>query len=139
MQLQNRAERRAAAAHSRTEATKRPFQLTPIPRSEWPSYRQQTLEQVWHSRKFLVQMFAETPFQGSECKRLSVCRVTLGEDGKWDANITWDHLFDIKTELGFADWYGVEIHPRVKDLVNVANMRHVWLLREPLKLGWSSP
>lgn len=135
----SRTERRAAAKYSREEAAKRPAKLTPIERWQWPAqlYQQQRLQQVWHSKQFLVQMFAERPFGGIECKRLSVCRVTLGPDGHWDAKITWDDLYAIKSELGFSDWYGVEIYPRRKDLVNLANMRHVWLLSEPLDLGWT--
>lgn len=134
----SRAERRAAAKYSREEALKRPAKLTVMERWRLPAtlYQQRGLEKVWQSQKFLVQMFIEGAFQGIECKRLSVCRVTLGPDGHWDAKITWDDLYAIKSEVGFADWYGLEIYPPACDLVNVANMRHLWLLREPLDLGW---
>jgi hypothetical protein len=133
----SRAERRAAAKYSREEALKRPAQLTPIEAACWPTYFEQPdLLKVWHSQRFLVQMFAAPALLGIECRRLSVCRVTLGSDGHWDANIAWDDLYSIKSELGFADWYGLEVYPRARDLVNVANMRHLWLLREPLELGW---
>lgn len=132
----NRAERRAMAKHSSAEALKRPSRLTTIPREQWPHDIDGKRMQVWHSNRFLVQMFQEQPFQGIECRRLSICRVTLQVNGKWDEGLSWDDLYTIKRELGFSDWFGVEIHPPIKDLVNVANMRHLWLLREPLELGW---
>jgi hypothetical protein len=30
----------------------------------------------------------------------------------------------------------VEIYPRDRDIVNIANMRHLWVMAEPLALGW---
>lgn len=134
----NRAGRRAAAKYASTEARKRPVHLTPIERFRWPVTDEAAPLQAWESQKFLVQMFAAPDFQGIECRRLSVNRVTLGTDGHWDQNISWDDLYAIKSQLGFSDWYGVEIHPPLKNLVAVANMRHLWLLREPLQLGWMS-
>lgn len=135
-EARNRAERRAIARYAQVEAAKRPERLTTIPREQWPNYSQQDLQAVWQSRKFLVQVFSAKPFNGIECKRLTVCRVTLGADGRWDQNITWDELYAIKAELGFGDWYSIEIYPRERDLVNVANMRHLWLLAQPLQIGW---
>lgn len=131
----NRAGRRAMVAHAAQEAKKRPEILTEIPRAAWPlSQTRQT--HVWHSRKFLVQMFEEEPFQGVETRRISVCRATLLECGRWEENLTWDELMQVKREIGFGEWYAVEIFPRDRDVVNVANMRHLWLLGSPLALGW---
>jgi len=41
--------------------------------------------------------------------------------------ITWDELWNAKNALGFADHEAVELYPRVADLVNVANIRHLWV------------
>ena len=42
----------------------------------------------------------------------------------------------VKREIGFGDWYALEIFPRDGDIVNVANMRHLWMLATPLSIGW---
>jgi hypothetical protein len=130
-----RHERRAMVAYSAQESKKRPAVLSEIPRDQWPM-NQTKQTHVWHSKKFLVQMFDETPFQGIDTRRISVCRVTLLESGRWEEGISWEELMQIKREIGFGDWYGLEIFPRDADIVNVANMRHLWLLAVPLNLGW---
>jgi hypothetical protein len=131
----SRHERRAQMALHRAEAKKRPVTLTEIPREMWPPTRTQQTH-VWHSQKFVVQMFDETPFLGVDTRRISVSRVTLKSDGRWDEDISWDELMQVKREIGFGDWYAVEIYPRDADIVNVANMRHLWMLAVPLNLGW---
>jgi hypothetical protein len=131
----SRHERRTLVAFARQESKKRPVRLTEIRRDLWPmSETKQT--HVWHSRKFLVQMFDETPFQGIDTRRISVSRVTLKDDGRWEDGVSWEELMQVKREIAFGDWYGLEIFPRDADIVNVANMRHLWLLGVPLNLGW---
>lgn len=131
----SRHERRAMVAYADHAAKKRPVKLTEIPRDLWTmSQTKQT--HVWHSREFLVQMFDEAPFQGIEMRRITVSRVTLRADGRWNDGVSWEALMQVKREIGFGDWYGLEIFPRDGDIVNVANMRHLWMLAEPLNLGW---
>lgn len=135
----NRAQRRAAQAYARAQVVNRPATLTPIPQAEWPPthrYAHQPPAHVWCSKHYLVQMFDEQPFQGIETRRLSVNRVTLKADGHWEENLTWDELQSIKHEIGFGEWYGLEIYPPDRHVVNVANLRHLWLLARPLALGW---
>ena len=45
-------------------------------------------------------------------------------------------LQDIKRQAGLGDYMAVEIYPKDRDIVNVANMRHLWVLRDPLQFGW---
>lgn len=135
----NRSDRRVMAKLAREEAAKRPAQLTEISRERitetYPNAKHPPIR-VWQSRKYLVQLFDEPPFLSVDTKRITVCRVTLGDDGHWDAGLSWDELQDIKREIGFSEWYGVEIYPRDRDVVNVANMRHIWVFAVPLDLGW---
>lgn len=135
----NRSDRRVMANLAREEAAKRPAQLSEISRERimetYPNAKHPPTR-VWQSRKYLVQMFTEDPFLGVDTRRISVCRTTLGNDGRWEAGFSWDELQDIKREIGYGHWYGVEIYPRDVDVVNVANMRHLWLLSTPLELGW---
>lgn len=114
-----------------------PKTLTAVPESEWPHREPPNRPlHVWRSREFLVQAYAAPDLGGREVFRLSVNRVTMGEDERWSAGITWDELQRVKRECGFGDWYGVEVFPRDRDIVNVANMRHIWVMLEPLGIGW---
>lgn len=133
----NRATRRQAQDYLKAAALARPVALTEIPQSAWPGMRSAKLTHVWESQKFLVQMFDEELFQGIDLRRISVCRVTMNDAGRWDDNIAWDELMQVKRELGFGNWYAVEVYPQDKSIVNVANMRHLWMLAVPLSIGWS--
>lgn len=63
-------------------------------------------------------------------------RTTLQVSGRWDDSLTWDELQAVKTDCGFGAWFGLEVYPRERDVVNVANMRHLWILEHPLPIGW---
>lgn len=107
--------------------------LKQVPRGEWPAAPDRLLE-VWRSSRFLAQVFAE---EGG-ITRISVCRITQ-RAGQWEQGITWDELMQVKREIGHADDEAVEVYPRDRDVVNVANMRHLWLLTEPLGFVWRAP
>jgi hypothetical protein len=110
-----------------------PVALTPIPRHEWPGTRTDDVRlRVWRSRNFLVQEFeAKAP----ALIRLSINRTTLFGD-RWDDNITWDELQHIKAECGYHDCTAVEVFPPDRAVVNVANMRHLWVLAERMPFEW---
>lgn len=92
--------------------------------------------EVWRSRYFLVQIFSED----NGIMRMTVCRTEINETGeRWKDNITWDDLQRLKRECFYGHRDAVEIYPRDVDIVNVANMRHLWLLPEPLPFGWRKP
>jgi hypothetical protein len=88
--------------------------------------------EAWRSRGFLLQVFREI----DGVQRLSVCR-TSHNGHSWDENITWDDLQRLKAECGRGDRMAVEIYPADRHVVNVANMRHLWVLPEPLSFAWS--
>jgi len=102
-----------------------------VPRSEWPVAIPQNLSRAYRSSQFFVQVY-DLP---DGVIRLTVCRTAIDGDD-WAAEISWDSLQDIKRRIGYGDSYGIEIYPREVDLVNVAAMRHLWLLAEPLHIGW---
>lgn len=133
-----RAGRRFMMKHSAAAAKLRPATLTEIPRSTWSPelLLPGNATRAWMSNKFLAQLFDVAPFNGIDTRRLSVNRVTLKLDGKWDEDLTWDELMQVKREVGFSDWYALEVYPRDKDIIDVANIRHLWLLAVPLNLGW---
>lgn len=112
---------------------KRPPELTEAPPDRWPSgYQKNDRFAVYESDKYLVQLFNEK----NGVVRISVNRAELRPDGQWRDDISWDELQNIKQQVGYADKYAVEVFPSRMDEVNVANMRHLWVLPEPLDVGW---
>ncbi len=92
--------------------------------------------ELWRSRGFLVQVMVKE----NGAQRISINRTSIDCDtGRWTGGITWDELRQIKIELGLADKFAVEIYPAEKDVVDVSNMRHLWILDEPLDFAWRKP
>ncbi len=102
-----------------------------IPQSEWPNDGETTRIAVYKNREHLVQCFQE-----SGAIRLSINSVRRKPDGQWKDRITWDELQRIKRLIGYGDLAAIEIYPRDKDIVNVANMRHLWIPDNPITIGW---
>ena len=130
----NRAYKRALRRKLEKHNAAQPERIAKVPREQWPEKYQgdENRLSVWRSRHFLVQVFRETG-----ATRISVSRTSLETDSdRWMAGISWDDLQQIKNYIGFTEHEAVEIYPRVKDEVNVANMRHLWVLPEPLPFSW---
>lgn len=88
------------------------------------------------NRHLLVQEFAE-PDHPQVLVRLSVSRTALNDKGdRWLDGITWDQLQAVKDAMGYAEHDAVEVYPRSRDVVNVAAIRHLWVLREPVPFAW---
>lgn len=118
---------------------KLPAVLQPVPREQWPSTpvdMNKIPYALWRSRDFLVQCFQEA----DGVTRLSVARTELDiQTGRWKDGISWDDLQLIKRQVGLGTYMAVEVFPADRDIVNVANMRHLWVLRDPLRIGWRKP
>lgn len=84
------------------------------------------------SNKFLVQIYSED----DPCLvRLSICRTAI--TGKtWTGDITWDELMQIKRECGYEDFDALEVYPKDIDIINVTNMRHLFVMKEPVSFAW---
>lgn len=121
---------RAQRRQLERDNAKQPVTLTEVPRESWPPGGRQL--RVLRSREFLVQVF---PAYGGPFVRLSICRTSLNGD-RWRDGITWDDLQKIKRECGFGAMDAVEIFPSDKDEVNVANMRHLWIMSDLLPFAW---
>lgn len=126
----NREQRRAL----KSESLKFPAQLQVIPQSEWPTRfpSEDAPVRVWRSREFFVMQFAAP--SPAAC-RLSALRTAVAGD-RWQDGISWDDLQRIKRECGFGELDAVEIYPRDRDVVNVANIRHLWVMEAPLAFKW---
>lgn len=90
---------------------------------------------VLRSRKFLVQVFR----QPTGIIRITINRTRLKAIGRWEDGITWDEIQKIKTQIGYSHRDAVEVYPKDEDIVDVANMRHIWVLPEhQLNFIWRS-
>lgn len=109
--------------------------LVKIPKDDWPEgchAKQAPPIEAWRSRDFLVQVIVDNGHL-----RLSVNRTSLNPAGtSWSEGITWDDLMRLKAEAGFADRWAIEIFPPAAEVINVANMRHLWLLDGPPPQAW---
>lgn len=117
----------------KTEAAKRPADLRQVPADQWPggAHANPRRIEVWLSRDYLVQVFDE-----GNGLRISVNRAILRPDGRWEDGIPWDDLQGIKRAIGLGDHWAIEVYPADKDLVDDANMRHLWVLGEAPEFAW---
>ncbi len=132
---QAREQRRRNQRH--IEKVSRQFgdRLEQIDAKDWPR-KIEGLTRVFRNKGVLVQEFA--PAAGTEdmvhC-RLSVNLIDLAGD-RWADGIGWDQLQAIKNEMGYGAFDAVEVYPRATDVVNVAAMRHLWVLKGYLPFAW---
>lgn len=129
----NRALRRAIVAENRTW----PKELRQVPKEEWPPSslpESKRPNEAWRSRDFLCSVY----YLANGIERLSINRTSHNGE-RFDDGISWDDLQRLKRECGRGDKDAVEIFPADKDIVNVANMRHLFVLPEPFGLTWRKP
>lgn len=133
----NRKERRIQSKDQHENVSKLPEKLTLLPPEEYPpEFGSKRPVSVWRSKRYLVQLYTVENATYPGLVRLSICRSRIGKNGRWEENITWEELQAIKSEVGFSEWYGLEIYPPDSKVVNVSNMHHIWLLPLPLPIGW---
>lgn len=115
----------------RAENNKHSKTMSRMPEEAWPTTRPPNIIEVWRSDSFLAQVYQESP----EHLRVSICRTMINKSGGWKENITWEELMQIKREIGHGNSYAVEVLPMDRDIVNVANMRHFFIL-PAMVVGW---
>lgn len=114
----------------RRDNLKYPQQLVPIPRDQWPDPSQSPYNTgsvplgLFRSRAFMVTLWLEP----NGFTRLSVNRTDWDERAKrFRDDISWDDLQRLKAEAGFGDVCAIEVFPPDAHVVNVSNMRHLFL------------
>lgn len=132
MIITTRAQRRQLEKYN----AKQPTELTLIHRTEWPlsGQRNELLLRVWRSRDYLVQEYSEL---WPVLVRLSVLRVEIdAKSDRWRDGITWDELQAIKNECGYSNHDALEVYPAKSDEINVANIRHLWVMCDRVDFAW---
>ena len=113
---------------------KYPAHLVEIPYAEWPEMARLSnrIHKIMRSDKFLVQIIPER----NPClARLTVNRTEI-EEKSWKGNITWDELMQIKRECGYKNFDALEVYPMDEDIINVSNMRHLFIMEYPVEFAW---
>ena len=128
----NRQQLKEASRHLKKENARYPADMIEIPEENWPfmpaHFTKQ--EKVFRSSAFIAQLFKE-----GDSTRISINRTSIDNNGQWVDGITWEELQEIKRQIGFGDRLAVEVYPKDRNIVNVSNMRHLWLI-DNLDIGW---
>ena len=128
----NRSQRREAERYIAEENAKWPTTLKEWPRDQWPVSLPAVVK-VLRSRDFLVQVY---PAPAPAIARLSILRAGIDNGGGWLQDIGWEAIQRLKAEAGYGEYDAVEVFPPDRDVVNVANIRHLWIL-EPGSLSFA--
>lgn len=105
-----------------------------IPKDQWPRDLEFDRLRVIRSRDYLIQVF-NVGKEGA-ILRLSVNRTKLLGTGRWDDGLTWDELQTVKRIAGYENYWAVEIYPPDAEVVNVASMRHLWIVPTMPEFAW---
>ena len=98
--------------------------LQEIPLDTCGAKKPHGLIRVFRSKHFLVQVYRID----HGMVRLSINRTDI--NGKrWSEGVTWEELQRIKRECGYGQCDAIEIFPADDDIVNVSNMRHLWVYK----------
>jgi len=105
-----------------------------VAEEDWPQVPQSHKKpfQVWRNNKFAAQVFQEA----NGILRISINKATVIKTGDWLDGFTWDELQNIKSVIGYGHRQAIEFYPQDSEVVNVANIRHLWVLPEPLPFAW---
>lgn len=106
--------------------------MTEINKDNWPIMlcAEVIPLKVFESTKFLAILYKQ---RANDLVRLTVRKKSKKRDGNWEDGITWDELQIIKNECLGEDVECIEVYPKQSDVINVSNMRHLWVLDEPCK------
>lgn len=132
-QVRTKGDLRRARAYLRSENKDWPAELVELEEERWPSFGDlKTRFKVWRSRTLVVQAFKLQ----AGIVRLSVARCEFDDLGRFRDGLSWDDLQRVKRECGYGDMDAVEVYPVDNDIVNVANMRHLWIMPEGVNFAW---
>lgn len=114
-----------------------------VPMDSWPAPLQHMAVSLtsrsvplraWRSKYFAAVLYDEGV---AKPHRLTVNRAAFADDGRFSGGITWDELMQVKRECGFGERDALELFPADRDVVDVNNLRHLWILTERSPLTWT--
>jgi hypothetical protein len=114
-----------------------PDHLVPIGPEHWPTTSPTDSVPIgaFRSKAFVVIVWQEL----SGFQRLSINRTEWDEhEGRFRGDISWDDLQRLKSEAGFGDVSAVELYPPDGQVLNTANLRHLFLLTSAPAFMWRS-
>lgn len=127
----NREQRRALEKAKRQLIASYPETLEVVPENDpnLPySSHPQDIDKIYRSKKYTVIVW-NVPAG----KKLSIQR------NEWDShtnryrdNISWDEIQEIKRQCGFGEQNAIEFYPPDSEVINIANVRHIWILPDEL-------
>lgn len=114
------------------------FALQEIPEDQWPATK---LSRVLFRVAivggcYLAQCYEEP----GDIVRLTVCSTNATSfmgHLRFVDGIPWDHLQEIKRVLGYGEREAFEVYPPDDQVVDRANMRHLWILPDEIALPFS--
>ena len=127
----NREQRRALEKVKRQLIASYPDTLEVVPENDpnLPySSHPQDIEHIYRSKKYTVIVW-NVPAG----KKLSISRNEWdSHTGRYKDQITWDEIMEIKRQVGFGEQNAVEFYPPDSEVINIANVRHIWILPKEL-------
>ena len=116
-----------------------PEKLTTIPMKLWrpdwhePDHLGGQMIGVMRSREFFVRIYDI----GGGVVRISVIRTEPDPaSGRWVGGISWEELQRLKTETGYGACQAIEIFPEDSHVVDIENIRHLWVMPVELSFAW---
>lgn len=92
------------------------------------------LIEAWRSKGFYLFVYKNE--DGSE--RLEVHRTTPDlKRQRWKDGITWDELQGLKRQCGRGAKMAIEVYPSDNDIIDVGNLRHLWIVGDGLPFIWA--
>lgn len=130
--MTNRAQRRAAIANAKRAARHGAWgewEEVPLTVEMRATYGLSGLQRAWRNAVYSVQQFPNATPEGE---------VTLLMVRRHDAAPvrSWSDMQRIKNDLAGEDRVAVEVYPREEDLVDQANLYHLWVLPAGHVLGF---
>lgn len=114
-----------------------PLELKQVPSSEWDQSQIAAAFPESEGGSFVLEHWRSRHFQCTVWNQGSATRLSINRTD-YDLNtrhpradITWDDLQRLKSEAGYGHLTAVEIYPPDKRVVNVANMRHLFIVDAP--------
>lgn len=95
-------------------------------------HKPKNLVKAYVSKRYFVQLYQED----NKPLRISIIRNKVNVSMEWEDNLTWEEIQGIKDDIGFKNYDCVEVYPAHDNIVNVANMRHIWVMDKLLPFSW---